>query len=221
MWRRKLGKISLMDYNFLLQNSWFDKNWNIPGNGRYLTFKIALNLFMQNGGRTIVETGTNWFNDLGGGRSTNIFGEYLKQYGGKLYTVDIQQKSIDACKEFTKGLEGNIEYVTDDSLHFLENWHQPIDLLYLDSFDYPIEMVVPDPLTEKTPDQIIAEVLACQEHQLAEIKLAYPNLHVGSIILLDDNQLPKGGKTRLSKQFLVEKGIKCIFDDAQQSLWMI
>ena len=210
----------MTDYNFLLQKSWFS-HWDEPGNGRYITFKIALNLLHQTKENpTIVETGTNWFNDLGGGRSTNIFGEYLQKYGGKLYTVDIQQKSIDACKEFTKGLEQNIEYVTDDSLHFLENFHQSIDLLYLDSFDYPIEAVVPG-ATDKPQKQIDQEISDCQNHQLKEIKLAYPNLHVGSIILLDDNQLPGGGKTKLTKEFLVEKGIKLILDDAQQSLWII
>jgi hypothetical protein len=210
----------MIDFNFLFRDSWFKTNWDLPGNMRYITFKIALNLFMQNDGKTIVEMGTNWFNDMGGGRSTNIFGEYLQKYGGKLYTVDIQQKSIDACKEFTKGLESNIEYITDDSLHFLANFHQPIDLLYLDSYDYPIEAVVPS-TTNKSQEQIDQEIVNCQNHQLKEIKLAYPNLHVGSVILLDDNQLPKGGKTRLAKEFLKEKGIKLISDEGQQSLWLV
>ena len=211
----------MTDYDFLLQNSWFDKNWNIPGNERYLTFKIALNLLNQTQENpTIVETGTNWFNDLGGGRSTNVFGEYVKKYGGQLWTVDIQQESIDACKVFTAGLAENIHYITDDSHHFLEGFLGTIDLLYLDSFDYPIEAVVPG-ATDKPQEKIDQEIIDCQNHQLKEMKLAWPKLHVGSIILLDDNQLPGGGKTKMTKEWLKEKGIKLILDDAQQSLWQI
>lgn len=40
-----------------------------------------------------------------------------------------------------------------------------------------------------------------------------------AVVLLDDNHMPGGGKTRLSKMFLRSKGWLCVLD-WQQSLWV-
>ncbi len=192
--------------NFINVNSWFDQKYKDKSSGRYNTFKCALNLFRQSKGKTIVETGTTRMkDDWGAGSSTILFGDYLKTYGGKLYTVDIEPKNIETCKEITKEFAENIEYVVDDSIHFLQRFKDSIDLLYLDSYDFPLDGTPPD---------------ACQQHQLRELQLSLPKLNGLGIILLDDNDFPAGGKTKLSKDYLFKSGATCILD-SQQSLWIL
>ncbi len=186
-------------------HSWFEEKYKEKSSSRYWTFKIALNLFLQNDGRIIVETGTTrMVDDWGAGSSTVLFGEVVKKYGGLLYTVDIDPKNIETCKNITFPYKQNIEYVVDDSLHFLENYKGQIDLIYLDSLDFPLDGSDP---------------LPCQEHQLKELKLALPRLGYGGIILLDDNDFPNGGKAKLSKEYLNKENYMCIMD-SQQSLWI-
>jgi hypothetical protein len=90
-----------------------------------------------------------------------------------------------------------------DSVEFLKQFNEEIGLLYLDSLDYE------ENLQKES-----------QEHQLNEIEAAYPKLTQNSIILLDDNDFPNGGKTKLTKEFLLKNNWQCALDH-QQSLWVI
>ena len=38
-------------------------------------------------------------------------------------------------QKFTSNFKNYVNYYTDDSVNFLNNFNEPIDLLYLDSFD--------------------------------------------------------------------------------------
>ncbi|MBU2051331.1 MAG: hypothetical protein KKH61_20480, partial [Gammaproteobacteria bacterium] len=67
------------------------------------------------------------------------------------------------------------------------------------------------PLTEEEPP-----VEYCQEHQLKEFKAA--ENHHPPIVLLDDNNFPDGGKTKLTKEYLLGK-YKLVYEN-QQSLWI-
>jgi hypothetical protein len=192
--------------DFVYLDSWMEREYLIPGNLRYWTFKIALNLFLQRKGHIIVETGTTYVGDIGAGGSTVIFGKFLQNYKGKLYTVDLSERNIELCKALTSNLSGNIEYVVSDSLTFLENFQEKIDLLYLDSYDYPLSPVE-------------GNIIDCQTHQLNEFKKVEDKLHDKSVVLLDDNSLPEGGKTKLTKEYLEQKGWVCVMD-YQQSLWI-
>ena len=58
-----------------------------------------------------------------------------------------------------------------------------------------------------------------QEHCLKELQAAEPCLSKHSIILIDDNTLPGGGKGRLARQYLLDKGWVIVFD-YHQSLWI-
>jgi hypothetical protein len=170
---------------------------------KYPTFKAALNLFLQNGGQTIVETGTMRVPNDPGGCSTLLFGAFCKRYGKKLYTVDINPMNVKVSMDETKEFKDSITYVVSDSVKFLSKFKEPIDLLYLDSLDCPVE----------------GDATQAQEHQLNEIKAAYDKLHVGSIYLGDDSNFPNGGKTRMAKQFLLRSGEwHCILDSGQ-TLW--
>lgn len=195
--------------DFIYVGSWFDKKYAALSDKRFQTFKTALSIYHQTQGKIIVETGTTRFpNDWGAGSSTILFGDYLKHYEGKLTTVDIVAENIATCKLLTKEFEENIEYVVKDSLEYLISYNssRSIDLLYLDSADYPLDGSNPKD---------------CQEHQLNELALAIPQMRQKQkIILLDDNDFPNGGKTRLSKEFLEKQGGLCLID-TQQSLWLL
>lgn len=222
--------------NFLEVNSWFDKKYKDKLTPRWETIKIALNLFNQNKGKTIVETGTTRMaNDWGAGYSTVVFGDYINSYGGKLVTVDIEKANIEFCKSVT-GAFKEIEYVVDDSIGYLKNYIGKIDLLYLDSYDYPygellnryggkedIDKAIENLKSTPTNELIALHrdlLIPSQEHQLKELELALPHMEQGGIILLDDCDLPGGGKGRLSKEYLSEIGATCILD-AYQSLWLL
>lgn len=217
---------------FLLPHNWFFNKYYPVGVLRYSTFKSALNLFLQRGGETIVETGTCWVpNDWGSGLSTLLFGEFCQKYNKKLITIDIENKKIEASKEITKDFASNIEYIVSDSVEFLKNYKGKIDFLYLDSYDYPYVEMLNDYGKEqdqnkaierlsKIPDEEILKIYADkinppQEHCLNELKAAYNKLTDKSIILMDDYDMPGYGKPRLANEFLVENGWECVMDLTQ------
>jgi hypothetical protein len=190
--------------NFLNYPNWFDKEFEIPLRKRYSTFRTALTLLSQMPNHEIVETGcTRFKDDWGAGNSTYIFGKFVVKEGGFLTTIDISQENIEACKEVTKEFAPYIGYINMDSHIALRSLVLPIDLLYLDSLDAP-----------ETGDATEA-----QKHNLQEFKIAEPMLHEGSIILIDDNDMENGGKSKLTKEYLVQKGYKLILDYVQ-TLWM-
>ena len=82
-----------------------------------------------------------------------------------------------------------------DSLIFLNEFREKIDLLYLDSLDGH------DPIS-------------ASKHQLKEAEIAISKLHEKSLILLDD----KGSKTNHSIKFLLTNGYKIIFETNYQVL---
>ena len=183
--------------NFLNQ---FDNSKNI----RFDSFKKNLEIFKERKFQIIVETGTargkvkffifkkyNWKD----GMSTPMFGEYLLNNSGKLYTCDISNNNIENAKKFTKKYSKYINYVVDDSINFLNNFNDKIDLLYLDSLD--------------GHDQINAS-----KHQLEEIKAANRNLNENSLVLLDD----KGTKTNLSLDYLIKINYKILYETEYQIL---
>lgn len=196
-----------MEDFLFVENDWLFKHFSyleIVQSPKYFTLKAALNLFLQNNGQTIVETGTMRMHDDPGGCSTLLFGAFCKRYGCRLYTVDNNPIHMKISMDETKEFKDNITYVVSDSVEFLKKFKEPIHLLYLDSKDCPEE----------------GDATEAQQHQLNELKAAYPNLHSGSIVLCDDNDFENGGKTKLTKRYLL--GIKCwrCVMDHRQSLWV-
>jgi hypothetical protein len=84
-----------------------------------------------------------------------------------------------------------------------------VDLIYLDSLDYPIG----------TDAGNIAMQDAAQKHNLAEFIAIEDRLTEKTIVLLDDNTLPGGGKPKLLKDYLIAKEWICLLD-YQQSLFV-
>ncbi|MCJ7631374.1 class I SAM-dependent methyltransferase [Candidatus Bathyarchaeota archaeon] len=195
--------------NFIFcESDWMYKEFNrleAVRSPKYFTLKAALNMFLQNDGQLIVETGTQRVIDDPGGSSTLLFGAFCERYKKRLITVDNDPTHMETSKQATQQYKDYITYALTDSVTFLQGFNEPIDLLYLDSLDCPFP---PASATE------------AQMHNLNELKAAYNKLHKGSILLIDDNNLENGGKTRLSKKFLLETGEwQCIFDGGQ-TLWM-
>lgn len=190
--------------NFLEYNSWFDELFRVRSSKRYPTFRVALNLLYQLPTHRIVETGTiRKAKDYGAGYSTYIFGQFVKRYGGTITTIDLNPGNMRVCKRVTAEFAHWIEYIVDDSLHVLPLLHEPIDLLYLDSLDTPIR----------------GDASEAQLHNLKEFKSAEALLHEKSIVLIDDNNFANGGKSRMTKQYLQEKGWRVLLN-MQQSLWI-
>jgi Methyltransferase domain len=158
---------------------------------RFPTFRIAFGLLDIDKKNNFVETGTTRKNKIshsckfdrgGDGCSTVLFGDYVKKYGGHVWTCDISRDNIESCKIATEHCKENITYVVDDSLNFLKNFNDKIDFLYLDSLD--------------------GNLPNCADHQLNEVILSEDKLHDHSVILLDDI----GTKTALSIPYLRQKG---------------
>ncbi len=183
----------------------FLNKYNNSKNIRFKSFEKTLEKCLERNLKIIVETGTsrgkrkfffikryNWKD----GMSTPMFAEYVKNVNGILHTCDISQENINNAKSFTKDYSSFIKFYVQDSLIFLDEFKDKIDLLYLDSLDGH------DPI-------------AASEHQLKEIKISLSKLHKESLILLDD----KGSKTNLSINYLLKNHYKIIYETEHQVLF--
>lgn len=228
-----------MDKSLVYYYGQFDKRYYSQGIFRWPTFKLAFSILNQkfDSPATIVETGcTRMKDDWGAGMSTIILGDYCKTYGGTLETVDLSRDNMDFCRSATKEYEEQITYHVGDSVAFLKSYTgKPIDFLYLDSYDYPygelldiyggkedIEKAAAY-LESLSEDEIVVRhrniIADSQEHCVKELKAALPNMARRNIILIDDNSLPGGGKSRTAKEILIENKYTCLLD-LYQSLWV-
>ena len=163
-------------------------------NSRYYTFLSALNLMSERKAKVIVETGTSRngaSNCLGDGCSTLIFSQWVQKNGGEYYSVDISMDALINASNGIGSLKEYVHFVQSDSVAFLQNFNQTIDFLYLDSYDFEINNPTPS-----------------QEHHLKEIIAAYPFLTEDSVVMIDDCDLPHGGKGKLVIEYLLNKGWK-------------
>ena len=131
-----------------------------------------------------------------------------REVGGnrRLYSVDISKENIATAAKLTRQCNTDqfVSFNVCDSVKFLAACSLNVDLLYLDSYDY-------------APEEPI--LTSCQRHQLAELEATVDKLSDRAIVLLDDNNLPFGGKTKLAKERLAGIGWFCLLD-WQQSLWV-
>jgi hypothetical protein len=195
---------------------WFSKAYGARLGMRSTTFREAIERLCDTTGpeRTIVETGcVRERNDYSAGYSTVVFAELAERYGGRIFTVDLSAQNMALCRRVTKRWSKLVSYNVGDSIAYLRAWGdgegagRRIDLLYLDSWDYPV-----------APGED-ADREASQRHCLGELEAALPFLGPESVVLIDDGDLPGGGKPRLAKERLAELGWECLID-AYQTLWM-
>lgn len=198
--------------------------WDLLGK-RAETMRHALEHAPEN--PTIVETGCYRGNPHEG-MSTVTFLRWVTEHGGLLHSVDIDPAAVAAGSLFHPVTLG-------DSVDFLVRFDRPIDVLYLDSHDYPdgplrdiyggkddihAAIATLDAMGEA---EIVARhgdlILPSQEHCADEVVAALPNLHSRSVVVIDDAALPGGGKARLARGVLAEHGWRCVLD-AYQTVWV-
>lgn len=115
----------------------------------------------------ILETGSSAW----GVNSTCLWDTYVRQFGGRVWSVDIRRSP-------SRALRGKVSpattLVTDDSVRFLERWRREhpaarVDLVYLDSWDLFAASPVPAAM-----------------HCIREYEAIQPLLRDGSLLLVDD-----------------------------------
>ncbi len=169
------------------------------GDLRRESLLIFLTLAKAIGAKTIVETGTIRVKDAPDGQSTKVFAEYARLTGAKVYSVDITPEHIETSKSELGDLLPYVTYACEDSVTWLSRFNAPIDMLYLDSYDFEVD-----------------NPTASQQHELAEIGAAYGKLSTPGAVLLDDCALPFEGKGYLGTRFLQSRGWKMVFDGYQR-----
>jgi len=144
-----------------------------------------------------VETGTargGLRKSKGDGASTVVFGLWARDHDAHLHSVDIDPASVAEARQAIEDLElgDYVTFATSDSVAYLASYSEPVDFLYLDSFDY-----------HKSDTDI---QVASQNHHLEEIKTIVDRLHDESIVLIDDCGQPNGGKGKLAIDYLDKAG---------------
>lgn len=184
--------------------NWYTENYINKSCGRFETFKLALSLLYTNTDYpTILETGTvRMDNDFGAGYSTYIFSECVYIFGGKLITIDNSLQNIKTSQRITLKYAENVTYIHDDSIHAINEFTDTIDLLYLDSYDCPIEGDASD----------------AQLHNLNEFMVAENKLSNNKLILIDDVDFANGGKGMKTHEYLLKNSYKMLLK-GQQSIW--
>lgn len=148
---------------------------------RFPTFNALFTLMSEmKDPLVIVETGTirnhlETYGD-GDGHSTLRFAQYVNNFGGEFYSVDIDPIAVVVstmvCTRDYPSAMDKVKIIESDSVAFLKSFDKPIDVLYLDSAND-------------------AELI------LNEAKAALSHLHSESCILIDDC---------FNKNYHVEKG---------------
>jgi hypothetical protein len=156
----------------------FDREWGNLLGIRRDTFRHAFDYLAKKRafGHLIVETGCarqpkNWAGD---GQSSLLFGRFVSEFNGQLYSVDID---LHAC-EYARSIAGPRAMVTaEDSVPYLRRLSRElvqagrqIDLLYLDSFDLDVRAPLPAAL-----------------HHLKELCSIMPALGPRTLVMVDDS----------------------------------
>jgi len=194
-------------------NNWFFKKYYFCGASlRYYTFQMSLNILYQcHKDPVIIETGCQReANDIGAGMSTCMFAEFVARYGGKTISVDNNEEHLNRARGFVKKWpDANMEFVHADSEGFLKSYTGECNLLYLDSLDYPIG----------NDEHNVRMQQDAQNYCLAEFLAIESSLADDTILLIDDNQFPTGGKPKKLKEYLLIRGWIYLFD-LQATLWV-
>ena len=170
------------------------------------TLREVLRLLDERGATTLLETGVARMGlekSKGDGASTIVFGLWAKQNDAHLYSVDIDPEATERAGQAVAkmDLSDSVTLVTSDSVAYLDEFTDMVDFLYLDSYDY-----------HKTDTAIQT---ASQDHHLKEIKAIEGCLHEDTVILIDDCDMPNGGKGKLVIERLTAKGWKVHMSEYQ------
>ena len=180
------------------QTELIDHIKSIAGVLRRDTFVKAATLAIERRFATIIETGG--FRGIDGdGRSTEVLAAIARFNGGTFWSVDNNPVHQERAKKRVPP-DATVQYCAGDSVTFLSSsFPDGIGFLYLDSYDYDANKPLPS-----------------QIHQVAELGAAFGDLRADAIVLLDDCNIPGGGKALLSDLFLKERGFSLVADHYQK-----
>jgi len=172
--------------------SWLEDNKDLLGN-RYEAYAFLNDQLSNVSNPVIVETGSirQPGNINGDGNSTYLFND-LTLNGGKVYTLDIDPICAKHCNRL---FGDNVISLTGDSLETIKLINEPIDCLFLDSYDL-----------DWNNDQPSAN------HALIEYETIKQWLKSGTLIAVDDNNDQGGGKGRFLRQVAAEQGWTLLVD---------
>jgi len=183
----------------------FDEAWSPALRQRRMTMRRAIELLEERPAPyEIVETGSmreppGTENGRSDGLSTMLWSMLASHHGGNVISCELDKQAAEIaaahCTENTK-------IVIGDSVQSLRTLTEPIDLLYLDSYDLSWANLHPSAL-----------------HHLMELASAAPLLKPGSLVLIDDCG-PDGGKGYYAANWLHRIGARPIMR-AYQYLWQM
>lgn len=142
----------------------------IPKHINYLTFKELFKQMISIKNPIILETGIASAGTL----STYLFNEYIRKYGGRLWSVD---NNPELVAQHMGNMCPASSLVCDDSVEFLQSWvidnpDLKANIIYLDSYD--LDWYNPQPAAE---------------HGLNEYKAVLPAITNGTLLLIDDTPI--------------------------------
>lgn len=168
-------------------------------------FLCIFNLLLENktSNFNIVETGTlRNINSWSDGQSALIFTKFVDTVDGNVQSVDIDLNAVKTSNSYINNKK--FQSFHSDSVKWLKELpnKENIDLFYLDSYDC------------KWGNDV-----ASATHHLAEFKVIEPYLN-NTIVAIDDNTRLINNNTRVGKgrmiyEYLLDKGIKPIYDNYQ------
>ena len=169
------------------------------------TFLKTMELLDNTRAKLMIETGTSREGLKGAksnGAATIVFGKWAKENNAFLHSVDININSVENAQEEVdkQDLNKHVKIHHSDSLKFLNEFKKRVDFLYLDSYDYSN-----DPEVQKKS----------QVHHLNEFLAIENELHKNSIVLIDDCDLPNGGKGKLVIDYMKKKGWQTLAESYQ------
>ena len=144
------------------------------------------------------------------GMSTCIFDQYINNYNGELYSIDLTPEHVKYAQSM---VSKKSQIICDDSIHFL--WEankqltkntQFIDLLYMDSYDW---------IPGREPE--------CMAHHIKELACIVTRIKSGGLVAVDDNYKRDGvqvGKGVYVIEFMESIGAEMIHDGVQ-CVWRI
>lgn len=164
------------------------------------TFVAAAKFILSLDKPNLVETGSYRGIDADG-QSTPILSLLARETGGSFASFELHQHNIDKALTHLKqlDLDGFVSFTCGDSAETLKQIVRPISFAYLDSYDFEEH-----------------KALDAQSHQVREVEILLPKMAKTSAFLLDDCDLPLGGKAGLSVPMLLEAGYKETMSEYQR-----
>ncbi len=173
---------------------------------RFPTFKLAFTHLLNNFKTPhILETGCiRFFDDYGAGYSSQIFADFVHNYGGTLTTVDDDEEKLAFAKTQLKNLDENkISYVLSDALQFCQQTQGTYDLCYIDTHDSDLNEV---------------GLAIAQKNLESQVNAIKDKITGNGIIMMNDADMSRQGKSYSAQTYMLKNGFECIYLD-QQSVW--